>query len=78
LDYELSDFVLMLVLKRSEQRIEIFQAVHQSISRNPKSPGNVEFQIHITGRARRRDTRNAMQMAVMTAIAMWIGSSFIG
>jgi hypothetical protein len=68
LDYELSDFRLKLVLKRSAQRIEIFQAVHQAISLNPNSSGNVEFQIHITGRAMRRDTRKAMQIAVMKAI----------
>jgi hypothetical protein len=58
--------------------MEIFQAVHQAISLNPNSSGNVEFQIHITGRAMRRDTKKEIQMAVMTAINMWIGSSFIG
>ena len=68
----------MLVLKRNEQRTEIFQAVHQEISGNRNRSGNVEFQIHITGRAMRRDTRKEIQMAVMTAINMSRGSSFIG
>jgi len=67
LDY-LSDLVLTLVLKRNEKSMEIFQAVHQAISLKPKRSGNVEFQIHITGRAMRRDTRKAMQIAVMKAI----------
>jgi hypothetical protein len=46
--------------KRKLERREIFQAVHRVISLKLKSSGKVLFHSHITGRARRRERRNAM------------------